>query len=287
MSSSTVRHRHYPWETRQARPSPRPTERTLMTTADAAELLGLSTRTIQRYATKGVIRRVWKDGKRGLVADDVRDLRVNTGADSNPGGRVVTPRPIDFALIQQRLRGVEGDMQIVTTILDNSGKGLELDRDAAVSLLRSAQYFANHGWPPGSKKEWAEIFLRLRREDVRKIEKAVGRELGWLPFWRLAGAMARAALDCDDDLYRLLRAACDHVERIGVECIEELRGKRKVKRQIHELAGIDRNALRRARDRHRHTDTAGDQPAGSNGCQSRDQRLRAALAEFAATQANI
>lgn len=163
----------------------------------AANLLGVTTRSLHTYVQKGLIsfQRVGRSHQFDAV--EVEELRK---ALQETGKRTVIS-PKEFALLQSRLTRVEAELSVVLRILDAKNDPLRMNNAYARDLFGAASAQLQVGqWTHAEMQPWSEIFLRIDETDFRTIAEAVDDSKPWKLFLRLCVAMTACVCALDSYL---------------------------------------------------------------------------------------
>ncbi len=155
-----------------------------ITKKEAADLLKVSSRTISRYMDKGLIHFEYRSKVAYLLEEDILRLDKNR---KDPAG---TPlNRYTFERMQIELDALKAQMAVVLRILNLQHMELTLTSPEYKNLYDSANQLTAEGWPPHAEEQWSEMFLRIRIEDLEKIEPLVNDPHPWRAFLRLASSM--------------------------------------------------------------------------------------------------
>lgn len=155
-----------------------------ITRLEAAELLGISGRSISRYMDKGLIRFEYRGKVAYLLEEDVLHL--------DKGRKDPASTPLNrhtFERMQVEIDALKAQMAVVLRILNLRHMELTLTSAEYKNLYEGANQLASEGWPPHIEEQWSDVFLRIRVEDLEKIEPLVGDPHPWRAFLRLATSM--------------------------------------------------------------------------------------------------
>lgn len=155
-----------------------------MTTQQAARYLGVSMRTIYRYTTKGLLEAKCEGRKLFVAEEDVIKLKK--------GRRDMLSNPIQrdiLAKLQAEVQTLKTQMATVMRLLNVRYEPLDMTLPECDLFYKAADQYSTEGWPPHIEEQWAEYFVRLKIEDLEKIELAVNDPHPWRPLLRLAATM--------------------------------------------------------------------------------------------------
>lgn len=156
----------------------------VLTLETAAEKLDVSPRTIYRYLRDGRLRAEYRDKRPYILAEDVEQLKKTWEEPTKtPISRDTIP------MLLARLQTLESEMAVVKRLLNISYEELNLSSREYKVLHEMAEVYSVEGWPPHAEEQWADTFLRIKLEDLEKMEAAVEDPHPWKPFLRLAATM--------------------------------------------------------------------------------------------------
>lgn len=153
----------------------------------AAEILGVSPKTIHRHRQRGALRVGDQGWGSGVALDDVEALRRiggEAGVDPDAGALITLKQSIDEQATRlARLRWIMGG---------------GTDRPALHSLERMALWEharagTGPGWPPHIEPSIADWLGRVRLTDLRAVSESGGDPHPWRPLLRLARTLLVAA----------------------------------------------------------------------------------------------
>lgn len=183
-----------------------------MTTKQAAKLLGVSMRTIYRYTAKGLLGYECEGRTLMVSEEDVVKLKK--------GRHDILSSPLQRDIIvklQAEVQALRTEMETVKRLLNLKYEKLDLTLPQYELLYRSAEQMSLEGWAPHAEEQWAEYFVRLKVEDLEKIELAVEDPHPWRPFLRLAATMHLNPYN--RDLTELLAAGRTNIQQTaGIWC---------------------------------------------------------------------
>lgn len=155
---------------------------TYMSQTDAANVLGVTTRTIRSYTKTGLLRRTkTADGKLlGVEASDVYELAEARAV------RDETISAIGLRKMAQQMARLRADVDTLMRIMDTKNVPLGITAEYARDLVAAAQaHLAQSSWAVDEINAWSNIFLRLTEEDLEILPTTHG----WVPLLKLAGRM--------------------------------------------------------------------------------------------------
>jgi excisionase family DNA binding protein len=209
-----------------------------VTRAEAANLLGVTERTIFNLLRSGALRRSRQGDRRGVRRSDVLSYRDHGGtAKIKKTARV-------SSVLERRVRHLHQDLEVVVELLDVQRQPLGLGADEVLELYRCAEAFASGTWPPGCERSWVGILLRLDISVLAALATKTGDPDPWRPFFRLRAALEDATSEATA---LLLRAAEMHLVRLAVEWSEKTHGSRAVQRELRTLGWAPNRDLVRRR----------------------------------------
>lgn len=184
-----------------------------MTTQQAARYLGASARTIYRYASKGLIEAKCEGRRLLLNEEDV--IKVKKGRRdmlSNPVQKDILVK------LQAEVQTLKTQMATVMRLLNIRYEPLGMTLPESELFYKAAEQYSTEGWPPHIEEQWAEYFVRLKTEDLEKVELAVNDPHPWRPILRLVATMHLNPWN--KELTELLGAGRSNVLQVaGVWCV--------------------------------------------------------------------
>lgn len=184
-----------------------------VTIEQAARLMGCHPRSIYRYARRGVVQTkcegrhtfvleedvlAWKRGRRDPLSSELKKDIV--------------------AKLQAEVQTLKTQMAACMRILNIRYDPLNLTVPEYENLYRSAEQLSVEGWSPHVEEMWAEYFVRLRVEDLEKIELGTSDKHPWRPFMRLAATMH--VNPYNKELSDMLGAGRTNIQQVaGVWCV--------------------------------------------------------------------
>jgi len=153
-------------------------------------MLGVCNRTIFRYLEKGLLVPAYCGNCIGVWEEDVLKLKKLREQDA--------PTVLDRELVLRLLTEVEtlkSQMSTILRILNVKFDPLNLTTPEYRSLHTMAELYSTEGWPPQAEQQWADIFVRLRIDDLEEMKEATGDEHPWRCLLRLATTMHLNAFD--------------------------------------------------------------------------------------------
>lgn len=184
-----------------------------MTVEQAASFLGVSNRSIYRYATRGLLE-TKVDGRHTLVPEDqVRQIRK--------GRHDMLSSPIKrdvVSMLMMEVQTLKMQMATVMKILNVRYEPLKCTIPEYLRLYQTAEQMANDGWSPHEEELWAEYFVRITVEDLEGIEFATEQKHPWIPFLKLATTMHLRHYNAH--LTDILAAGRTNMQRVaGMWCV--------------------------------------------------------------------
>lgn len=183
----------------------------------AAALAGISERTLYRYARKGLVR-TKEDGRRTLFdEEDVLKLKK--------GRRDILSAPLQRDMIVKLISEVQTlktQMSTVMRILNIQYDALQMTAPEYERFYKTAEQYSIEGWPPQAEEMWAEYFVRMRAEDLAKLEKITGDPHPWRPFLRLVSTMRINPYEASlADIFSAGKTNIEHIAGIWAVLKEE------------------------------------------------------------------
>jgi excisionase family DNA binding protein len=155
-----------------------------MTVEQAAAVLGVSTRSIYRYAERGVLRAQCEGRSVLILEEDLRHVKKGRHeALSSPVKKDV------ISVLQAQVQTLNMQMATVMRILNVRYTPLNLTIPEYLNIYKSAQQMSTEGWAPHHEEMWSEYFVRITIEDLEGIELASEDKHPWRPILRLATTM--------------------------------------------------------------------------------------------------
>lgn len=186
-----------------------PIEKTSISRTEAAEILGVSERSIFRYMQRGSLRRVVQQGRCEVARTDVSRLQAG--------------RALEARLAEVELDELEQKLAKAIDIMDKLGDSLGLGPEDLVRVYEAAEFFADVGCPPAHARSWSEILLKLSRQDLEALATAMDVTDPWRPF--LQSALNQELPDDEPELEMLMIAARNQILLLSTEAIERDVGK--------------------------------------------------------------
>lgn len=150
----------------------------------AMSVLGVSMRTLYRYVQRGILKAEFRG--RHMFVDEDSLLLLRKGKHdllSSPMNQTI------IATLLTRIQILETHMATVMRILNVRYDPLNLTLPEYEHFYHAADQQSREGWPPHMEEQWSEFFLRLKVEDLEKLEAIVKDKHPWRPFLRLAATM--------------------------------------------------------------------------------------------------
>jgi len=170
----------------------------------AAEALDVSDRQIYRYIAKGQLTAIQEGKERSVNRKDVKAL-----IDAKKKG---IPRAINALTVLRmdaEIQILKKQVETLMRLLDVRYEPLELDKEDLNNLFEMATHHLTTPWSPHEETMWCDIFVRMRLEDMEKIDQPDP----WRPFLSLVKVMFHTPYNPDNKL--MLSAGKENVERIG------------------------------------------------------------------------
>jgi hypothetical protein len=170
-----------------------------LTTGEVSEILGVSVRGVYRYLSRGYLRSVRQDGKTGAWESDVLELKRVRAAEADRDGE-----PVPFAInratlsmLHARVTSLEMKAAVLARILGVRHEPLALTDPEIVAIYTTATSYAAEGWPPHAEGMWADMFLRMRLDDLQQLHRLTADPHPWCVFHKLCATMALAPANRD------------------------------------------------------------------------------------------
>lgn len=187
-----------------------------VTTRQAAQLLGVTMRTVYRYTTKGILSYKIEDAKGKKLLIDEEDI-----IKWKKGRREVLANPLQRDIIakqQAEIQTLKTQMATVMRLLNIRYDALNMTLPEYDTFYRAAEQASVEGWAPHSEEMWADYFVRIKTEDLEKISLATNDPHPWRPFLRLAATMHLNPWN--KELTELLAAGRSNVQQVaGIWCV--------------------------------------------------------------------
>lgn len=170
----------------------------------AAEALNVSVRQVYKYISRGQLTALQEGKTRSVNRKDVKAL-----IDAKKKG---LPRAVNALLVLRmdaEIQILKKQLETVMRMLDIRYEPLELDKDDLNNLYEMAAHHLTTPWSPHEETMWCDVFVRIRLEDMEKIES----EDPWRPFLSLVKIMFNNPYNTDNKL--MLSAGRENIERIG------------------------------------------------------------------------
>lgn len=184
-----------------------------MTVAQAAAVLGVSTRSIYRYAKRGVLRAQCEGRSVLVLEEDLREVKKgrHEALSSSVKKDVVST-------LQAQVQTLTMQMATVMRLLNVRYEPLKFTIPEYLNFYQTAQQMSVEGWAPHSEEMWSEYFVRITVEDFEGIEFATEDKHPWRPILRLATTMHLNPYN--RHLTDMLAAGRTNVQRVaGVWCV--------------------------------------------------------------------
>jgi excisionase family DNA binding protein len=190
---------------------------TFFTKKQAAELLGVSERMIYRYLDRGYLRPATEGRQIGVYREDVLELREVRDREKLRDQQEPLPFQLNgktIGLLHARVSTLESQMATVMRLLGLRSDPLRLTDPEALALYRQAAHHAEEGWSPHVEHQLADIFTRLRHDDLEQLERIANDPHPWRPFARLCATMYLAPHD--GELRGQLGAGRAHLRQLAL-----------------------------------------------------------------------
>jgi len=184
-----------------------------ITVEQAAKLLGTSTRSIYRYATKGLLQ-TQREGRHTYVLEnDLKSLKK--------GRHDLLSSPLKkdvVSILQAQVQTLTMQMATVMRLLNIKYEPLNFTTPEYLNLYQTAEEFSTTGWPPHAEEMWADYFVRFTVEDLEAIRLASTDNHPWRPLLRLVTTMHLNPYD--KQLTEILAAGRMNIQHIaGIWCV--------------------------------------------------------------------
>ena len=166
-----------------------------VTTARAAEMLGMSVRNLYRLVRKGLVRRAPLGDSTGVLEEDVLALsraRQELAAEG-PGELAVNQATL--TMLMARLQALESRVATVLRLMNLDTTPLVLTDPEALAFYRSAVELSETGWSPFVESQWADAFIRMRVDNLEQLERVAEDPHPWRVLHRLCATMMLVPFD--------------------------------------------------------------------------------------------
>ena len=170
----------------------------------AAEALGVSDRQIYKYIAKGQLTALQEGKKRSVNRKDVKAL-----IDAKKKGVPRAVNALSVLRMDAEIQILKKQVETLMRLLDVRYEPLELDKEDLTNLFDMAAHHLKTPWSPHEETMWCDIFVRMRLEDMEKIDHPDP----WRPFLSLVKVMFNNPYNQDNKL--MLSAGKENIERIG------------------------------------------------------------------------
>lgn len=184
-----------------------------LTVEQAAAILGVSTRSIYRYAKRGVLRAQCQGRSVLVLEEDLREVKKGRHDILSS-----TVKKDIVSTLQAQVQMLTMQMATVMRLLNVRYEPLKFTIPEYMNLYQTAQQMSVEGWSPHSEEMWSEYFVRITVEDFEGIEFATEDKHPWRPILRLATTMHLNPYN--KQLTEMLAAGRTNVQRVaGVWCV--------------------------------------------------------------------
>lgn len=154
-----------------------------ITIDEAANYLGVSTRTISTYISQGLLSFHKKTGsnKKFLDTEEVREMQ-EARAQSKFSIREV-PK------LRAKIKKLEMQMEFLFKILDGNKLHLGIDKTYASDLYNAAIATQTTVITTETMKLWSDVFLQMSEQDIGVMAEATVDTKAWVPLLRLCNDM--------------------------------------------------------------------------------------------------
>lgn len=156
----------------------------LVTKGAAARMLNVSERSVYRYMRQGLLKVTYSQNRALISIDDVLQLKHTW--ENKPK---IPPSRESVPFLIARVSVLEGQVAAMMRILNIKYEALNLTDPEFRVLHQMADVYSNEGWPPHAEEQWADTFVRMRLEDLEKLETCTEDPHPWRCFLRLATSM--------------------------------------------------------------------------------------------------
>lgn len=184
-----------------------------LTAEQAAAVLGVSKRSIYRYARRGLLRSQCDGRSVVFLEEDLKQIKKGRhDALSSPVKRDIV------AALQVQVQTLQMQVATIMRILNVRYSPLDMTVPEYLSLYKSAEEMSTQGWAPQHEELWSEYFVRITVDDLEGIEAASGDKHPWRPFLRLATTMHLSPYN--RQLTDMLAAGRNNIQQVaGVWCV--------------------------------------------------------------------
>lgn len=131
------------------------------------------------------------------------------------------PDAIILTKLQGQVREQQNDIDTIKRILDLYNEPLELEDFSIHALYKAASALDIPSWEEGWEKEWGELLIRFREEDLFQLEKITSDEHPWKPFYKLIMVIQELMLKQNKQEYiELYNSAREHFRKLILIWIE-------------------------------------------------------------------
>lgn len=159
-----------------------------MTKEAAARRLGVSLRHVFSLTRRGLLRTTDLDDTAVRRMDVERLCRLRENPAEHADDR-------NLMRLSARMTRLEKRLDVASRMLGLYQEPLELNAHELRSFMEMAAFNAHKGWAPHAEEMWADVFERLRLEDLEALEGLTGDEHPWRAFYRLCLTMHHAPFD--------------------------------------------------------------------------------------------
>lgn len=158
---------------------------------------------------QGKLRVVTEGNISGIPEEEVYRLKqVLTGPN---------PSKLDVSLLLARVLTLENKVAVLERIANVRYEPLNLTLPEYRTLYQMAEMLSAQGWSPHMEEQWADTLVRLKLEDLERLEEATDDAHPWRVFLKMATSMH---LNCyQEDLRSQFAAGKNNVLQVaGIWC---------------------------------------------------------------------
>lgn len=187
--------------------------RRFITKEQAASVLGVSVRTVSRYIRKGILQAECRGRRMFVSEEDALHLKKgrHDPLTSSSTKDIIAKLNVD-------IQTLKAQMATITRILNVRYDPLNLTVPEYAHFYEAAEQMSVNGWSPHMEEIWADYFLRLRIDDLEKLESIVNDPHPWRHILRLATTMHLNPYR--KELQETLAAGRNHIHQLaGIWCV--------------------------------------------------------------------
>jgi hypothetical protein len=154
------------------------------TPQQAANRLGVTTRTLRNYQARGLVERIVRDDKPYYLRTTIDEMAEDMGV----GGPTIDKKLI--RRLVSRVRKLEEGMAVCKKAMGIQDNPLRFSEEEAVMLHMAAEgALATGDWLIPEMQQWEKILSRMDEESFAAMGKALGHKAPWVVFWKLCLGM--------------------------------------------------------------------------------------------------